>query len=180
MANITLKGNKIFLRALEPEDLDFIHRVENDEDLWELSTTLTPFSKYIIKEYLENVHRDIYEVKQLRLLICKNEDGEALGMIDLFDYDPKSHRAGIGILILSEAERGRGYGAEALDLLIKYSFTHLEMHQLYANILEENVKSIKLFENKGFEKVGVKKDWKRIRGIYKNELLYQLINNNVH
>ena len=180
MAVITLTGNNIYLRALEPEDLAIVHRIENDELLWELSTTLTPYSKFTIKEYLENAHRDIYEVKQLRLVICKKEDDAVLGMIDLFDYDPKNQRAGVGILVLEESERGRGYGTEALQLMIKYSFAHLDMHQLYANILEGNDRSIQLFKKQGFEEVGVKKDWKRFRGSFKNEILYQLINKNVH
>lgn len=180
MARITLKGEQLFLRALEPEDLDFVHDIENDEHLWELSTTLTPYSRCIIKEYLENAHRDIYEVKQLRLAICRNTTQEILGMIDLFDYDPKHRRAGVGILISSNAERGRGYGAEALKLITTYSFTHLDIHQLYANILEGNDRSIKLFTKMGFERVGILRDWRRIRGKYYNEFLYQLIDNHVH
>ena len=38
---VTLKGKKVYLRALEPEDLDFIFQIENDESLWELSHTQT-------------------------------------------------------------------------------------------------------------------------------------------
>ena len=180
MARITLKGERLYLRALEPEDLDFVHEIENDEDLWELSTTLTPYSRFIIKEYLENAHRDIFDVKQLRLAICMKATQEIIGMIDLFDYDPKHRRAGIGILISSRAERGRGYGAEALKLITTYSFTHLDIHQLFANILEGNDRSVKLFEKTGFQKVGLLKDWRRIRGKYHNELLYQLIDEHIH
>lgn len=177
---ITLKGKQLFLRALEPEDLEFIHQIENDEELWELSTTLTPYSRFILKQYLKNIHRDIFEVKQLRLAICKNDTEEILGMIDLYDYDPKNNRAGIGIIIASNVERGRGYGAEALQLVTTYSFTHLDMHQLYAHILEGNDRSIKLFKKMNFEQVGILKDWKRIRGSYKNEFIFQLINTDVH
>lgn len=180
MAIITLQGKQLFLRALEPEDLDFIHQIENDEDLWELSTTVAPYSRFILKKYLKNVHRDIYDVKQLRLAICKKESDELIGMVDLYDFDPAHHRAGIGIIIASNAERGRGYGAEALQLITNYSFTHLEMHQLYANILEGNERSMRLFEKMNFTRVGVLKDWKRVRGTYKNEYLYQLINTDVY
>ncbi|HMQ44873.1 MAG TPA: GNAT family N-acetyltransferase, partial [Mariniflexile sp.] len=66
---ITLKGDYIYLRALEPEDLEFIHAIENDESVWEMSNTTTPYSKYLIKQYLEQAHKDIFEVKQLRLVI---------------------------------------------------------------------------------------------------------------
>ncbi|SFD47854.1 diamine N-acetyltransferase [Algibacter lectus] len=173
---ITLKGEHIYLRALEPEDLEFIHAVENDEAVWEISNTQTPYSKFLIKQYLEEAHRDIYDVKQLRLVISTNED-KAIGLIDLFDFDFKNGRAGIGILIKDEENRSKGAGKEALALLINYSFTHLDLHQLYCNISEENTTSVKLFTNQGFEQIGLKKDWNYINGSYKNEYLFQLIKN---
>ena len=98
-------------------------------------------------------------------------------MIDLFDFDFKNGRAGVGILVKEPDDRLRGYGNEALKLLIDYSFTHLGLHQLYCNISEENAASIKLFANHGFKKIGLKKDWNTINGSYKNEYLFQLINN---
>jgi diamine N-acetyltransferase len=52
-----------------------------------------------VKQYLENAHQDIYEAKQLRLAICQDQDFPALGLIDLFDFDPKNNRAGVGIVI---------------------------------------------------------------------------------
>lgn len=173
---ITLKGKDIYLRALEPEDLAFVHKVENNEAIWQLSNTQTPFSKYIIKQYIENAHKDVYEVKQLRLVIA-NYNNDPLGMIDIFDFDVKNSRAGIGILIEDEKSRGKGYGAQALNLLVNYCFTHLRLHQLYCNITEDNLASIKLFEKQGFKQVGLKKDWNFINNSYKNEYLFQLINN---
>jgi diamine N-acetyltransferase len=172
---ITLKGEHIFLRALEPEDLEFIHGIENDESLWELSNTITPYSKFLIKQYLEHSHKDIFEVKQLRLVIS-NYENKPLGMIDLFDFDFKNSRAGLGILVKESNNRKLGYGREALQLLIKYSFSHLGLHQLYCNISEDNDASIKLFSSQGFKKIGLKKDWNYIEGAYKNELLFQLLN----
>ncbi|WP_108868270.1 GNAT family N-acetyltransferase [Aquimarina aquimarini] len=171
---LTLKGEKIYLRALEPEDLDFIYSVENDEQVWEMSSTQTPYSRFLIKQYLENAHKDIYEVKQLRLVISSH-DHVTLGLIDLFDFDPMHNRAGVGILIVEKENRGKGYGAEALELIANYGFTHLHLHQLYANIAEDNMASIKLFENRGFTKVGVKKEWNLVKDVYKDEFLYQLI-----
>ncbi len=171
---LTLKGEHIYLRALEPEDLDFIYTVENDEQIWEMSATQTPYSRFLIKQYLENAHKDIYEVKQLRLVICSN-DHAVLGLIDLFDFNPTHNRAGVGILIVEEEHRGKRYGSEALELIIHYGATHLHLHQLYANISEDNLTSIKLFENKGFTKIGVKKDWNLVNNSYKDEFLYQLV-----
>lgn len=173
---ITLKGETIYLRALEPEDLEFIHAVENDEAVWEISNTITPYSRFLIKQYLEEAHRDIFDVKQLRLVIS-NYKNQSIGLIDLFDFDIKSRRAGIGILVKDEANRSQGAGKEALSLLINYSFTHLDLHQLYCNISEENTVSLNLFKNQGFKQVGLKKDWNYVNGSYKNEYLFQLIKN---
>ena len=173
---ITLKGENIYLRALEPEDLEFAYAVENDETIWEISNTQTPYSKYLIKQYLEHAHKDIYEVKQLRLAISNNEH-EPIGLIDLFDFDFKNRRAGVGILIKEAHKRSNGLGKEALKLLINYSFTHLALHQLYCNISDDNNVSINLFSSLGFQKIGLKKDWNIVNGVYKNEYIFQLINN---
>lgn len=78
-------------------------------------------------------------------------------------------------MIKAEVDRRKGYGSEALQLLVKYSFSHLGLHQLYCNISEENETSIKLFQAQGFEKVGLKKEWNYVNGSYKNEYLFQLI-----
>ena len=173
---ITLKGDSIYLRALEPNDLEFIYIMENDQSIWEVSNTQTPYSRFLIRQYLENAHQDIYEAKQLRLAICQDEDFPALGLIDLFDFDPKNNRAGVGILIQDVTKRNLKIGSEALSLLIAYSFKHLNLHQLYANIGIENEASKALFAKFGFECVGVKKDWNFSNGVYQDEAIYQLIN----
>lgn len=169
----TLIGENICLRALEPEDLDFIYSIENNEDFWEVSNTQTPYSRFLIKQYLENAHQDIYEAKQLRLVI--ESKNKAIGLIDLFDFDSKNQRVGLGILLSDYNSRDKGIGKEAVRLLIDYVFTHLQMHQIYVNIGENNSASLKLFTNFGFQQVGVKKDWIRVNHSYKDELMFQLI-----
>ncbi len=175
---LSLKGDHIYLRALEPSDLDFLYQLENDTAIWEISGTLKPYSKKVLQLYLDNAHRDIYEVKQLRLCICR-KDHECIGLIDLFDFDPKHRRAGIGIVISNPDDRNKGLGAEALSLLCSYAFSTLDLHQLYANILEENKASIHLFEKLGFERIGIKKEWIRTSTGFKNEIMFQKINTDV-
>ncbi|MGB0879797.1 MAG: GNAT family N-acetyltransferase [Polaribacter sp.] len=172
---MNLCGQKINLRALEPEDLSFLYEIENNESFWEVSNTQTPFSKFLLKQYLENAHLDIYEAKQLRLVIEELSSKKAVGMIDLFDFKPQHHRAGVGILIQPKFQ-GKGFASEALSLLIQYCFTHLNLHQLYANITSDNTTSLQLFSKHQFIKVGTKKSWIFSEGNYKDEILYQLIN----
>jgi diamine N-acetyltransferase len=176
---ITLKGENIYLRALEPNDLEFVYAMENDQSIWNVSNTQTPYSRFLVKQYLENAHQDIYEAKQLRLAICQDQDFPALGLIDLFDFDPKNNRAGVGIVIQGNENRKQNIGSEALELLIKYSLYHLNLHQLYANIGTENEASIALFTKFGFQKIGTKKDWTLVNGVYKDEAIFQLISKNI-
>lgn len=170
----TLKGNLVKLRALEPEDLQFIFDTENDEKHWEVSATQAPYSKYILKNYLKNTHLDIYEVKQQRLVIADIISDHPVGMIDLFEFDPQHKRAGVGVLIL-EQHQEKGFAQESLKLLISYAFHYLNLHQLFANITTDNRKSISLFEKLNFTCAGVKKDWIYSNKEYKDEALYQLI-----
>lgn len=171
-----LLGKKIHLRALEPEDIDFLFKIENDESFWEVSSTLTPFSRFILEQYIASAHQDIHEVKQLRLIIVENTTKNRVGMIDLFDFNPYHKRAGIGILIIDN-EQHKGFASEALQLLINYSFNQLNLHQLFANITSDNTKSLALFKKHDFLKVGTKKEWILSKGgKFKDEILFQLIN----
>lgn len=168
-----LVGKNISLRALEPEDIEFLFSAENDESFWEISNTQLPYSKHILKNYIENAHQDIYEAKQYRFVICNTED-IPVGMIDLFDFNPQHNRVGVGILILPVFQ-GKGFASEALELIIGYTFTYLNVHQIFANITPDNTKSIALFEKFNFQVAGIKKDWVYLNETYKDEILFQLI-----
>ncbi|MCI2229709.1 GNAT family N-acetyltransferase [Polaribacter sp. MSW13] len=170
----TLSNTNINLRALEPEDLDFLYQIENNESFWEISHTQTPFSKFVLKQYLENAHLDIFEAKQLRLLIEEKSTKKQLGMIDLFDFNPQHNRAGIGILIHPDFQQN-GFASDALSILINYAFSYLGLHQLYANITSDNFKSLSLFKKHNFREVGIKKDWIYSDRNFKDEILFQLI-----
>ena len=182
---VTQEGLHIFLRALEPEDLEAIHAIENDTRLWYLGDTIAPFSKFAIRAYLANANKDIYETKQLRLAICDKKTKSLIGLVDLFDFDAYNMRAAVGVVIALTADRNNGYGSEAIQLLVAYAKSHLGLHQLYANVLQPNTASNKLFKKLGFELIGIKKDWRRKRpdldgthqadSGYEDELLYQKI-----
>ena len=172
---VTLQGEQIYLRALEQKDLDFLYELENNTGVWEVSGTITPYSKNVLQLYLDNAHRDLFDVKQLRLVICSKEH-EALGLIDLFDFEPNHKRAGLGIIILDTEQRNKGIGTEAITLLCNYVFKVLGLRQVYANILEENVPSLHLFKKLGFKEVGVKQDWIQTTNAFKNEVLLQKLN----
>ncbi len=174
-----IEDDGIILRALEPEDVDLLYKWENDMKIWVVSNTLTPFSKYQLKQYIENSKRSLYQLKQLRLIIeVKNEQSSfPVGMIDLFDFDPYHSRGGVGIVINSSFQK-MGYAKKALSLFTEYCFGYLGLKQLYANILVDNKASLSLFESLGFELSGKKREWHKTSNGFIDELFYQKLNKN--
>ena len=152
-----LSSENTYLRALEPTDLEFLYALENDTSVWHIGNTLTPYSRAVLETYLENATLDIYTVKQLRLVICNRAD-EAVGAIDLFDFDPLHQRAGVGVVVTA-AHRGHGHAGDALQLLLSYCQNTLQLHQVYCTVTATNLASINLFQKAEFEKVGIRRDW---------------------
>ncbi len=173
-----MQYKNINLRALEPEDIEYLYLWENNPEVWQISNTYAPFSKYILRKYLEDSHLDIYQTKQLRMVIeLVGQNGvRPIGAVDLFDFDPHHLRAGIGILIADKSERKKGYGKTALKLFIDYGFDILKLHQLYCNITVSNNDSLELFEKMGFSIIGLKKEWTKTARGWTDEYLLQLIN----
>lgn len=140
-----LDNGNVYLRALEPTDIDVIHRWENDCDLWRFGCATAPFSRHQIWEYLKNYTADIFAQKQLRMMVCLKTADNAVGMIDLFDFDPVNRRAAVGLLIDREYQR-QGIGGDAMALLLEYARDVLHLHQVYAVVAADNAPSLWMFE----------------------------------
>lgn len=171
-----LESGLIRLRAPEPGDIELLYQWENDPSNWKVSNTLTPFSKYIIARYIRSSQRDIYESKELKLIIDLKEENRSAGAIDLFDFDPYHSRAGIGILIAATSDRRRGIASDAVRLIISYAFGTLGLHQLYCNISADNEASIQLFVRQGFRITGNMMDWYKSGNSFVAGYFLQLIN----
>lgn len=170
-----LTGKQIELRAVEPEDLDALYRWENDSSLWIYGSTVSPFSRYLLKQYIESYTADITRDKQLRLIIMRKESRQVIGAIDCFDYDITNRKAAIGLLIDPDHKR-QGFGRDALETFIEYAFRFLHLHQLYAHIPVCNTASIALFRTCGFHESTRLKDWIRLPQGYTDALIFQKFN----
>lgn len=159
------------LRALEPEDLDLLYKMENDRDLWEVGTTNVPYSRYALHNYIANCSCDIYVDRQLRM-IAENVAHETVGIVDLVNFNPQHGRAEVGIVILKRY-REQGYAWSALSQLIDYARNILNLHQLYAIVCQDNTASVYLFQSLGFQRQMELKDWLREDDQYKDAWVMQ-------
>lgn len=148
---------KIVLRAMEPEDLDFLYGMENNAEVWNVGNASVPYSRYVLHDYIANSSNDIYRDGQVRLIV-ENGEGKTIGMADVFDFNAQHRRAEVSVVICS-AFRKKGYATVVLQRLAEYSLRTLHLHQLYAIVAEGNTASLALFAKSGFERSGVMKDW---------------------
>jgi diamine N-acetyltransferase len=172
-----LVNGLVTLRSPEPSDLDVLYCWENDPALWCAGNSRMPLSRYILEKYIETAHLDIYEARQLRLIITlTGKPNIAVGAIDLFDFDPLDSKAGVGVLIADMENRGKHYASESLALLIDYAFKVLGIHQLYSHVSSNNEASLAVFKKLGFEQSGLLKHWTRWELHYEDQYILQLIN----
>lgn len=172
-----MQNTRIRLRAVEPADIDFIYRLENDVDNMLTTEHFELVSRYAIEQYVLSLGQDLNASGQMRLVIESNDTPEkkAIGCIELFEADALHRRAGIGIYIVAE-EQKKGYASAALGTMIEYCFGILGLHQIFCNIGEDNKASMKLFTKHGFQIIGLKKDWRYANKSWKHEYMLQLIN----
>lgn len=173
---MNIEGRTIRLRAVEPGDIDLMYAWENDCAIWPVSGTTEPFARHQLERFIE-LQQDagIFRSGQLRLIVETQADSKAIGAVDLFEFDPVSRRAGIGILIYEQSERGRGYASDTLETLCRYTRDTLRMHQLWCNVGAGNEASLRLFRSAGFTEVGVKRDWQWHPDGYQDEVMLQKI-----
>ena len=163
----------VILRAMEPEDLDTLYKIENNQELWAVSATNVPYSRFALHEYVETNTNDIYADKQVRLMI-DNDAGETVGIIDLMNFSPQHSRAEVGIVIM-KPHRQRGYATAAMEKLVAYARQTLHLHQLFLVTECDNESCLLLFEKLGFEKSALLKQWlQQKEGVYKDACLMQL------
>lgn len=171
-----LQSAELRLRALEPSDLDQLYNLENERENWLWSGTFQPYSKDVLTRYLQNAHQDIFEIKQLRMVITPNDGEDFVGMIDLFDFEPKHRKVGLGILIAPKY-RKQGYAKKAVEIVIAFVWEVLQADQVYAHVPESNAESLALFHSLGFEKTACLKKWIRKDDGFDDVFLFQMFRN---
>ena len=149
----------IHLRKIEPTDVPYLYRWENDAAAWADGSNHNPLSQQDLRDYVVASTGDIYRDGQLRLIIEKREPGtETLGCADLFEFDPRNRRAEIGLYIAPEY-RGKGYAAQVLLQLEQYAFSFLQLRVLYAIVAVHNKPCSELFLSSHYTPSSLLPDW---------------------
>lgn len=158
-----IKGEKVLLRAIELKDAEMLRTMMNDEAIEEMMWGYSfPVSEHQQKAWIERLPADN---SVFRAII--EADGTAIGTIILSDIDLRNGNAEIHIKLADSAQRGKGYGTDAVRALVQYAFCELRLHCVYCHVKEDNIASQKMFEKCGFVQEG------RLRGrVYRHGRFY--------
>jgi diamine N-acetyltransferase len=159
------------LRAMEPEDLDILYAIENDQQLWAVGVTNVPYSRYLLHDYIANTKNDIYADGQVRFMI-ENEGGEVVGIADLMNFDAKNNKTELGLAIMQNHRR-KGYAAAVIEKMADYATSVLHLHQLYVIIAASNTGALELFKKAGYEASLTLRDWLFDGKKYENAIVLQ-------
>lgn len=165
-----MQSSSIRLRAVEPEDLDFMYLIENDTQLWKYGASNVPFSRFALRNFIEQTTNNLSRDGQLRLTI-EHSSGFPIGFIDLENYDAVHNRAEVGIVVSPEWQN-QGVAGDALSLLMQYASDILHVHLLYAYVCRDNKPALRLFGNAGFMDSGVLPQWIRLASAYSDVIVF--------
>lgn len=166
---------RVFIRALEPEDAYAVWEMETDSSQWLFNGMMAPFSLRNIKEYALNYDPDPFRAGQIRFIAQKkartgNWSDDVVGLVDLYDISAHDRTAWVGIYV-RPCFRMQGYASEMLDAMERYARDILNLRTVAAKVVDGNQSSRKLFETARFDFRGVLKNWIEI-GVRRMDLLF--------
>jgi len=160
-----LEGKNIRLKLGDKEDLDFFVDFWNNLDYY---GDYEPIMEQITKTEAEKRFADASKA----YFIIQKKDGTNIGLIVYFGQSAGSITIGYAI---EPSEQGKGYGTEALQLMVDYLFLAKEIHRVQANTDPENKASQHILEKVGFKKEGVSRKSSFVRGQWRDEHHYGIL-----
>ncbi|SDT24556.1 Protein N-acetyltransferase, RimJ/RimL family [Paenibacillaceae bacterium GAS479] len=151
-----LEGSRLYLRPFTNDDAEVYYPNLFNDEVRRLTGTQKIFSKNMIDKYMERITADSEE--QINLLIVLKEEDRIIGEIALQDIDYVNRNANIRIATFNEADCNKGYGTEALTLILDYGFGTLNLHRIELNVFSFNSRALKTYEKLGFIREGIQRE----------------------
>lgn len=150
-----LEGKQVYLRPIELADTDWYFAFLYDKETRRLTGTQKHYSREQIAQYIEGKSQDRSSVL---LLIATCSDDTLIGDVAIQDIHPMNRNANIRIAINNSSHRGKGYGTEALRLMLEYGFGILNLHRIELSVFSYNERAIHVYEKIGFKREGVQRE----------------------
>jgi len=163
----SLVGKYIYLRPIEKGDIKYIRIWGNDLEIMSLTGEVRPMSQTDAEEFLKNVQNDKERVWFIMVL---KENDQVIGEAGLLRMFKAWRTTDLSIIIGEKEVWGKGYGTEAIILLLDYAFQTLKFHRVAIGVVGFNERAIRFYEKVGFKKEGIQRD-----GYYHNSTFHDFI-----
>lgn len=171
--NGMLFGKEIYLRPMTEEDTDLIVLWRNREFVRRNFIYQKPFTR---EGHLKWIHTMVNAGKVVQFMICENASKRPVGSVYLRDIIQEHKRAEYGIFIGEEDAIGRGYGTQAVKLIVAYGFEYLHLHKIMLRVLAKNERARKSYEKAGFVQEAYLKDEVFLQGAFQDVIYMAMIN----
>lgn len=170
-----IPGDKIVLRVFRPGDADTLWVSMENEEFNKLTGTHGNFTREQIDAYIaRQIARD--DDSRASFVIALPEDEmQALGEVVINEIDPDNHSANIRIAMFSDEHINKGYGTEAMRLMVDYGFKHLGLHRISLGVYAFNPRAIRAYEKVGFKREGVLRDDLYWKGEYVDSIIMSIL-----
>ena len=149
-----IRGQRIYLRSIERDDLDLCHAWMNDEDLRSTLAQRYPMSLPREADWIERVTRG-QDPSEMTFAICLADGDRHIGNCGLMAIDRDNRTATLGILIGEKDYRGRGFGTEALRTLCRFAFEEMDLRKIRLDTHAGNEAALRAYEKVGFRREGL-------------------------
>ena len=168
-----IKGRLVNLRPLKKNDLDEIMKWVNDLEVTKyLSSLIFPVSRLEEEKYLEKM---MTKNKEQKNLVIEDKEGHYIGQVTLDHINWKDRNAELGIVIGNRNNWGKGYGTEAIKLVLNYGFHQMNLYNIYLWVFEYNHRGIRCYEKCGFKKDGELRKSHFYQGKFHNKILMSIL-----
>ena len=152
---MSIMGSQVYLRAMEPEDMELYRDMVNDE---EVSRMVVGWSFPVSKKEQADWYDRESSSSDKRFTVCLQDGDKAVGVVTLSDIDPVNRSAFHGIKLHPSCPKGKGIGTDAVMTLMEYAFNQLNLHRLDGSWFLHNTASKTMYENCGWKEEGIKRE----------------------
>ncbi|MGE7781585.1 GNAT family N-acetyltransferase [Peribacillus sp. NPDC097264] len=167
-----LIGERIYLRYLKESDAPILLENTKDEEIRYMTGTKSIFTLEQLQCHIKNVRED---PSRHDLAICLNESDQMIGELSISDMDEEDKKAGFRISMNTIELTGKGYGTEAIRLVLAFVFEELSLNRLQLEVFSHNLRGIRAYEKVGFIKEGILRESLYFKGKYSDEIIMAIL-----
>jgi RimJ/RimL family protein N-acetyltransferase len=170
-----LKGNKVQLEPVKREYIESYLKWLNDPEIIQYLSIFIPLTRMMEEDWIDNLKNRKDTLVFAIITSEENDKKKLIGNCGLHDIDWKNRHCAVGIMIGEKEYHGKGYGTEAMELLIKYGFEEVNLNRIQLHVYDFNIRAIKSYTKIGFVEEGRMRQAMFKKGEYHDMVLMSIL-----